>query len=84
MRLRPGLHYDSTTPLLTTLLIVLRSVFGQTGCLIEDELIAYKPYTDHLKRARAAPVRERQRLSWLTAMQWCSFSSVMLEDSMSD
>ena len=58
MRLRPGLHHDSTTSLLTSLLFVFRSILGQTCCLAEDGLIAYKPYTNHLKRARAAPVRD--------------------------
>jgi len=58
MRLRPRLHHDSMASLLASLLFVLRSILGQTCCLAEGGLIDYKPYTNHLKRARVAPVRD--------------------------
>ncbi len=58
VRLRSGLQHDSMASLLEALLFVLRSFRGQTSCSAEGGLIAYKPYLNHVKRARAAPVRD--------------------------
>jgi len=60
VRLRSGLHHDSMASLLAALWFVLRSFRGQTCCLAEGGLIVYKPYSNHLERARAAPMRDNK------------------------
>ena len=60
VQLRSRLHHDSMVSLLAAFLFVLRSIRGRTCCLAEGGLIACKPYTNHLKHARAAPVRDNR------------------------